>query len=74
MCVFCAAIPSVAALGAAAHGQQRQKEKQAKVENQPAPKRKPIAKTTAALVVGLVIASALYHTQEVSGRWFGVMG
>lgn len=74
MCVFCAAIPSVAALGTAAHGKQRQAEKQAEAENKPAPKRKPIAKSAAALVVVLVVASALYHTQEVSGQWFGVAG
>jgi hypothetical protein len=74
MCVFCAAIPSVAALGTAAHGKQRQTEKQAEVENKPVPKRKPIAKSAAALMVMLVVASALYHTQEVSGQWFGVAG
>lgn len=78
MCLFCAAIPSVLALGAAAHGKQREAARRAEVERgaEPAPApgraeravsgrpaRVPVAKVTTALVVVLVIASAVYHTQ-----------
>jgi hypothetical protein len=63
MCVFCAAIPSALALGAAAHGKQRESARQAERAGQPAPRaaRLPIGKTTAAVVVTLMVASAVYH-------------
>lgn len=65
MCMFCAAIPTVAALGAAAHGKRREAERQAEQQGRPVAKsRLPIAKTTTALVVVLVVASAVYHTQQ----------
>lgn len=65
MCLFCAAIPTVAALGAAAHGKRREAERAAEQQGQPLPKQKlPIVKATTALVVALVIASAVYHTQQ----------
>jgi uncharacterized membrane protein YidH (DUF202 family) len=65
MCLFCAAIPTVAALGAAAHGKRREAERAAERQGRSLPKRKaPIAKATTALVVALVIASAVYHTQQ----------
>ncbi|MBL8058657.1 MAG: hypothetical protein JNK29_18280 [Anaerolineales bacterium] len=65
MCVFCAAIPSALAVGAAVHGKQREAVRRAESEGRPAPKppRVPAAKVTAVLVVTLVVASALYHTQ-----------
>lgn len=65
MCMFCAAIPTALALGAATHGKQREAARRAELAGQPAPTpaRVPVAKVTTAVVVTLVIASALYHTQ-----------
>jgi hypothetical protein len=65
MCVFCAAIPTALAVGAATHGKQREAARQAEAEGRPAPRprRVPVGKATAAVVVMLVVASALYHTQ-----------
>jgi uncharacterized membrane protein YidH (DUF202 family) len=63
MCIFCAAIPAVAAVGTAAHGQQREAARKAEREGRPAPKPKvPPAKAAGVLVVALVIASVVYHT------------
>ena len=53
MCVFCAAIPATAALGAKLNADQLPKE-----ESQ----RLPIPKITAILIGLLVISSAIYHT------------
>ena len=65
MCIFCAAIPTALAVGAATHGKQREAERKAEMENRPAPPRRvPVAKATTALVVALVMASAIYHTQQ----------
>lgn len=73
MCMFCAAIPTVAAMGAAAHGKQREAARQAAQAGQPAPRRAlPVKEAATALVVLLVFASAVYHTQ--SGQWFGTLG
>ena len=64
MCMFCAAIPAVAAAGTAAHGHQHEAVRLAKCSGHPIPKPKmPAAKTTLALMVALVIASVIYHTQ-----------
>jgi hypothetical protein len=66
MCVFCAAIPAVAAMGTAAHGQQRQAARKAELEGQPIPKPKvPPAKLATVGVALLIVASVVYHTQ----RW-----
>jgi hypothetical protein len=63
--MFCAAIPTALAVGAATHGKQREVERKADIEGRPAPPRRvPVAKATTALVVMLVVASALYHTQQ----------
>jgi hypothetical protein len=65
--MFCAAIPTVAALGAAAHGKHREAERTAAQQGQSVAKPKlPIAKATTALVVVLVVASAVYHTQSAA--------
>jgi hypothetical protein len=65
MCIFCAAIPTALAVGAATRGKRREAERRAEVEGRPAPPRRvPIAKATTALVVALVVASAVYHTQQ----------
>lgn len=65
MCMFCAAIPTALAVGAATHGKQREAERRAESTGLPAPLRRvPVAKVTTALVVMLVVASAIYHTQQ----------
>lgn len=65
MCMFCAAIPTALAVGTATHGKQREAERKAEAEGRPAPSRRvPVAKATTALVVMLVVASAIYHTQQ----------
>ena len=65
MCVFCAAVPATLAAGAAARGQQRAAARQATAENRPAPPAAsvPVSKITTAVVMALVAASILYHTQ-----------
>ena len=66
MCMFCAAIPAVAAMGTAAHGKQREAARQAEAEGQPAPKPKvPPAKVAGVVVALLFVGSVVYHTQ----RW-----
>ena len=53
MCMFCAAIPATAALGAKLNADQLHKE---------ASRRLPIPRITAILIGLLVIGSATYHT------------
>ncbi len=53
MCVFCAAIPAAAAVGAKLNADQLQK---------PEGERKPIGKITGIAVAFLVAASVVYHT------------
>ena len=53
MCVFCAAIPAAAAVGAKLNADQLHK---------PEEQRKPIAKITGIVVALLVASSAVYHT------------
>ncbi len=66
MCVFCAAIPAVAAMGTAAQGKQREAARQAEREGRPIPKPKvPPAKIAAVAVALLAVGSVIYHTQ----RW-----
>jgi hypothetical protein len=67
MCVFCATIPAVMALGVSARSRQNQKMREAEIRE--APSYKPVipaAPVTAAAVVVLVIGSAIVHT-----RYFG---
>ena len=56
MCMFCAAIPAAAAVGAKLNAEQLHK---------PAEQRKPISKLTAIAVGLLAIGSVIYH----SLRW-----
>ncbi len=66
MCMFCAAIPAVAAMGTAAQGKQREAARKAESEGHPIPKPKvPPAKVAGAVIVLLAIGSVVYHTQ----RW-----
>jgi hypothetical protein len=53
MCVFCAAIPATAAIGAKLNADQIHKEEAHRL---------PMSKITAGLIGLLVIASAIYHT------------
>ena len=53
MCMFCAAIPATAAVGAKLNADQLQKEES---------RRLPIPKITAILIGLLVISSTIYHT------------
>ncbi len=60
MCMFCAAVPAAAALGAKFNADQNKalREPQANGET---PNPKPIAEVTTGVVVLLVLASTLYH-------------
>ena len=53
MCMFCAAIPAAAAVGARLNAAQIRK---------PEEKRLPVSKLTAALIGVLALGSAIYHT------------
>jgi hypothetical protein len=53
MCIICASIPAVAAVGAKINANQL---------NQPEEKRRPIGKYTGIITGLLVIASIVYHT------------
>jgi hypothetical protein len=53
MCVFCAAIPASAAVGAKLNADQLRN---------PEEQRKPIAKITGVVVALLVVSSVIYHT------------
>ena len=53
MCVFCAAVPVTAAVGAKLNADQLHK---------PEEQRKPISKITGLVILLLGIASVLYHT------------
>ena len=63
MCVFCAAIPVAACLGAKAKSQQMRDEREAFEAGKPVPpQRFPAGRITAVAVGGLVVASVVYHT------------
>jgi hypothetical protein len=67
MCVFCAAVPTVAALGLAARGEQKQKTQEALARGEPPPRPLvPAGKATAAALVAIVVVAAVYHTQVAS--------
>ena len=53
MCMICASIPAVAAVGAKMNAKQL---------NQPEEKRKPVGKFTGIIIGLLVITSVVYHT------------
>lgn len=64
MCMFCAAVPAVTAMGAAASGEQRQKIKTAQASGVTPPHARPYGKFTVLAILSLLIISALYHTQQ----------
>jgi hypothetical protein len=53
MCMFCAAIPATAAVGAKLNADQLHK---------PEEERKPISKITGIVITLLAVASVIYHT------------
>ncbi len=64
MCVFCAAVPAVMAVGTAAQGRQREQRKAAEARGDPAPRLSlPVGKLTTAAVMVLVAAAVVYHTR-----------
>jgi len=68
MCTICAAVPVVAALGTAADGKQRKRQKESQARgNQIAHPRYPIRVLTALAILVLFLASAIYHTHQPSG-------
>ena len=58
MCIFCAAIPAAAAVGAKLNADQIHKEESHRL---------PVPKITALVVGTMVIASAVYHTLSWEG-------
>ena len=67
MCVFCAAVPTVAALGLAARGEQKQKIQEALTHGEPPPRPLvPVGKATAAALAAIVAVAIVYHTQVAS--------
>jgi hypothetical protein len=64
MCMFCAAIPAALAVGANAQARQNRAQKAAGVHGEePSQPKVPPKAATAAVVVGLAVASIIYHTQ-----------
>jgi membrane protein required for beta-lactamase induction len=64
MCMFCAAVPTVATLGLAARAEQQRKVKEATARGEPPPRPLMSAgKATAATLVAIVAMSVIYHTQ-----------
>ena len=61
MCVFCAAIPATAAIGANLHAKQKTARLKAEEEGNEPRKEKPIAKATLGTIILLTICSVLYH-------------
>jgi hypothetical protein len=59
MCIFCAAVPMAVSLGIAANARQHEHERQAQEPARRVLRLKPVF---AALVVGLVLCSVVYHT------------
>jgi hypothetical protein len=63
MCMFCAAIPAVVAVGAAANTRQNNEKQQAEINGDEAEKVKtPAGPVTAIVVAGLVVGSVIYHS------------
>jgi hypothetical protein len=64
MCIFCAAIPVAGSLGAMTSSKQRLRTRQAEEQGKAPPKLViPAGKVTLGIIGGLVVCSAIYHTQ-----------
>ena len=66
MCVFCAAAPTVAAVGAVAQGKEREKIKQAVERGETSARPRPIGALAAFALLVIFFASAIYHTHQPS--------
>jgi hypothetical protein len=66
MCVFCAAAPTVAAIGGVAQGKERERIKQAIEHGETRARPRPIGAISAFLILFIFIASAIYHTHQPS--------
>ena len=62
MCIFCAAVPLTAAVGANLNAKQKATRREAEKEGIQPPAEKPIAKVTAGLIILLTVGSVIYHT------------
>jgi hypothetical protein len=62
MCIFCAAIPATAAVGAKLNARQIEARKNAETEGGQPPAEQPIAKVTLGVMGLLLISSVVYHT------------
>ena len=62
MCMFCAAIPMSASVGAALTGKQKAKRLEAQARGESLPQESmPIGKLTLVVAGGLIVCSAAYH-------------
>ena len=62
MCMFCAAIPAAAAVGARMNNVQVQRRRQTQVDGGQRAGEKPVLKITAGVVALLLAGSITYHT------------
>ncbi len=63
MCVFCAAIPAAAAIGAKAKAKQRKELEQAETEGKTSSRKIiPAGAATVVAVTSLAVCSVVYHT------------
>lgn len=65
MCAICAAVPTVAALGIAAEGEQRKRRKELAARDETIPPHAyPIRWVTVGGILLLFLIAAVYHTQQ----------
>jgi hypothetical protein len=62
MCMFCAAIPAAAAVGAKLNAKQQAENREAQADGESMPA-KPIKTITAGVIVLLLVGSVIYHTR-----------
>jgi hypothetical protein len=62
MCMFCAAVPATAAIGANLNAKQKAARRAAEDEGVEPPAEKPIAKITLGALIFLAAGSVIYHT------------
>jgi hypothetical protein len=65
MCMFCAAIPTAAAVGANLNSRQKAARGKATAKGIQLPAEKPIAKMTMGVIVLLAVGSVVYHTLKL---------
>ena len=70
MCIFCAAIPATAAIGANLNAKQKATQRAAEKDGGETPAEKPIAKITLGALIFLTVGSVVYHT--IFTRIFGL--